>query len=476
MNMLGGPIAGPHRRVGVRVLWRSLLAAPFALSLVLTLVLGPATVDSRYGSFAWLAVLSLVATGLMLRAPGPLLLPVGLVAFLAFPLLVGLGFYFAPAWAQPAVGISFYGTVLAAAAAAVTGTVSGLRSLLRKRPGVRVVRAAGIGLLGLAAVVLGVASASANAATPAQGHPAGVTNLGSAINTGRREAEPSFTADGRTMYFNCDDFDVCVAQLDGTWEEARWTTPRVLGAPISTAYVEVEPSINAAGDRLYFNSRRPFASGGGMPGLALYVQGVGLVGAVAADGLGVSLLGGLGEDDVWVSELTDGVWSEPRNLADVPGEPPVNSPFKDHCLFFSADGHEAFWASTRPGGLGGNDLWTSRRTDGGWTAAENLGPTVNGPASDHHASPTPDGRWLYATSGRPGGFGGEDVYLTARGADGTWAELVNAGPPVNGPGDDRCPAWTPDGRVFLFDSDRAGGYGSKDLWWVPFADVERQPG
>jgi hypothetical protein len=44
--------------------------------------------------------------------------------------------------------------------------------------------------------------------------------------------------------------------------------------------------------------------------------------------------------------------------------------------------------------------------------------------------------------------------------------LVNLGPPVNGPGNDRCPAWTPDGTIFLFDSDRPGGQGSKDLWWI----------
>jgi hypothetical protein len=43
--------------------------------------------------------------------------------------------------------------------------------------------------------------------------------------------------------------------------------------------------------------------------------------------------------------------------------------------------------------------------------------------------------------------------------------------PVNGPGSDRCAAWTPDGTVFLFDSDRPGGFGSKDVWWVEVKDL-----
>jgi WD40-like Beta Propeller Repeat len=52
---------------------------------------------------------------------------------------------------------------------------------------------------------------------------------------------------------------------------------------------------------------------------------------------------------------------------------------------------------------------------------------------------------------------------------------VNVGPLVNGPGNDRCTAWTPDGKIFLFDSDRAGGFGSKDLWWVYFKNVLGHP-
>jgi hypothetical protein len=48
-------------------------------------------------------------------------------------------------------------------------------------------------------------------------------NTGSTINTMFREAEPSFTADGRTMYFNCNNTDICVSHLVGTWEQGNWT-------------------------------------------------------------------------------------------------------------------------------------------------------------------------------------------------------------------------------------------------------------
>jgi hypothetical protein len=300
-------------------------------------------------------------------------------------------------------------------------------------------------------------------------------NTGPTINTAHREAEPSFTADGRTMYFNCNSGDICVSHLVGTWEVGNWTPPERLGAPISTEYEEVEPVINATGDKLYFTSIRPGSRLWGIPFLSPFINVFRVANTLAPAKLGRSLFGGLGLPDVYVSYWINGAWSEPRNLNDVAGEPPVNTEFADHCLFFSADGNEAFWTSTRPGGFGDNDIWTSRRVGGKWTQAENLGPNVNGPGSEHTSIPTPNGQLLYVTATRDEGFGGEDIYVTTRGADSTWGALVNLGPLVNGPGDDRCPAWTPDLMIFLFDSVREGGYGGRDIWWVYFKDVRGYP-
>ncbi len=316
-------------------------------------------------------------------------------------------------------------------------------------------------------------SGKANSQTGnAQAQP---VDLSSVINTTYREAEPSFTADGRTMYFNCYNGDICVSRRTGTWEQAKWTTPERLGAPISTEYEEVEPVINQTGDLLYFTSMRPTGFLRNIPFLSPFVDVSEVLNRVITGKGRPPVFGGLGLDDIWVSRQVDGKWSEPQSINDVAGEPPVNTAYADHCLFFSADGNEAFWTSTRPGGYGGNDIWTSRLVDGKWTAPENLGPNVNGPASEHAPTPTPDGHSLYVTSDRPGGFGKDDIYITTLGADGRWGPLVNLGPVINGSGDDRCPAWTPDLKIFLFDSTRSGGRGARDIWWVDFKEVRGYP-
>jgi hypothetical protein len=331
-------------------------------------------------------------------------------------------------------------------------------------------------MLGFASLAVRLSAPGAITTQPVPGLQRLAVNMGPAINTNLREAEPSFTADGRTMFFNCQDADICVSRLIGTWEEGKWTPPERLDAPISTGYFEFEPMINPDGNKLYFLSNRPARRFKGNALFSPFVtNSLFIPSFLAEDKLDTGVLDGLGLADVWVSYKINGVWSEPKNLNDVPGEPPINTAFHDHCLSFSAHGNEAFWTSTRPGGFGGNDIWTSRLVDGKWTSPENLGSQVNSPADEHHSMPTPDGRSLYVTTTRDSGYGAEDNYITTRDADGKWGPLVNLGSLINGPGDDRCLTWTPDGKILLFDSLRAGGLGGRDIWWIRVKDVLREP-
>jgi WD40 repeat protein len=129
-------------------------------------------------------------------------------------------------------------------------------------------------------------------------------------------------------------------------------------------------------------------------------------------------------------------WSEVVNLG-----PTVNSPFNELAAEISKDGLSLYFASNRPGGFGANDIYVSRRecTDMddprcAWSSPTNLGPVINTAFGDAGPHLSRDGHQLFFTSGRPGGFGSNDLYVSWRANvhdDFGWEAPVNLGPPVN---------------------------------------------
>jgi hypothetical protein len=83
----------------------------------------------------------------------------------------------------------------------------------------------------------------------------------------------------------------------------------------------------------------------------------------------------------------------------------------------------------------------------------------------------PDGRSLWVTSDRSGGFGGEDIYVTSRDVGGNCGPLIKLGSLVNGSGNDQCPIQRLAARSSLSTPTETGGLGSKDIWWRYFQDV-----
>ena len=83
------------------------------------------------------------------------------------------------------------------------------------------------------------------------------------------------------------------------------------------------------------------------------------------------------------------------------------------------------------------------------TRPENLGITVNSKATERDTYVSPDQKTLVFASDRPGGHGGWDVYVSHK-VVGGWSPARNLGPAVNGPGDESCPQVTPDGALLIF--------------------------
>ncbi len=131
---------------------------------------------------------------------------------------------------------------------------------------------------------------------------------------------------------------------------------------------------------------------------------------------------------------------------------------------WSPDGTRMLWGSiSRPGGAGGWDIWERRRQGAGWSEARPV--SFNSPQNDFDPSFAPDGRAVYFFSNRPGGQGGDDLYVVSLDSkEGVYAEPRNLGSPVNTPGDEWAPTLSSDGRVLLFASDGQGGLGLHDLF------------
>lgn len=141
-------------------------------------------------------------------------------------------------------------------------------------------------------------------------------------------------------------------------------------------------------------------------------------------------------------------WSEPVPFAyNIDG-------FSTMSASLSPDGQLLYFASDRPGGMGGMDLYVSRRQGASWSAPENLGASVNTAANEAYPTVQPNGT-LYFSSNRPGGPGKLDIYACSLEA-GEAARPLLLPAPLNSPGNDLSFTAHADGGHGFFSSDRDG--------------------
>lgn len=201
-------------------------------------------------------------------------------------------------------------------------------------------------------------------------------SLGNIINTADNEGAETMNADGTLLFFTAcnrmDGYGSCDIYFSQKLK-GNWTAAMGIGKPINTSAWEAQPSFSSDGRALYFSSSRP---------------------------------GGLGGKDIWVSYLDEQLkWSEPQNLG-----PNINTANDDQCPFIHADNQTLYFTSAGWPGMGGGDIYISRKTDTGWTKAENLGYPINTETDDNGLAVSYDGKMAFLASNRENGFGGLDIY------------------------------------------------------------------
>lgn len=216
---------------------------------------------------------------------------------------------------------------------------------------------------------------------------------------------------------------------------SEWSEPVNLGPVVNSSFLETDPFISKDGLSLFF------PSGQGR--------------------------GGLGRRDLWVSRRasTGDPWGPPEHLG-----PTVNSAGQENAPTLSLDEHRLFFASTRAGGAGGEDLYVSRRHDKrddfGWEPPVPVSG-VNTSADETDVTFFEDGATgvivAYFASNRPGGPGLDDIYASWLQEDGTFGPAVLVAE-LSTPFNDRQPAVRRDGLEIFLGSDRPGTFGNSDLW------------
>ena len=129
----------------------------------------------------------------------------------------------------------------------------------------------------------------------------------------------------------------------------------------------------------------------------------------------------------------------------------------------SPDGRKLYFASDRPGGYGGMDLYVVNKRGNGWSEPQNLGGDINSKGNEVFPFVHDDGTLYFASNGWEG-LGGLDIYETQMIDDSTWIRPQNMGDPYNSPMDDFGFILDPTGTEGYLTSARAGGFGQDDIY------------
>lgn len=278
-------------------------------------------------------------------------------------------------------------------------------------------------------------------------HPFELVNMGPNINSEWDESLASITADEEQIIFTVkrprDKGTVCAFCLNeedlyGSRRQGDEWLPRfALGSPIKTGYNEGAQSISPDGNYL------------------LYTM-------CDADF-------GMGSCDLYWAKRMGDRWSRPRNFGS-----PVNTPAWESQPSMASDEMTIYFASSRPGGYGGMDIWkTTMTAEGEFTIPENLGPAINTPGDDAAPFIHSDGRTLYFASNGRVGMGGYDLYYATLQADGSWSDPQNMGYPINSPDDEINIFINASGTKAYIASDKDGGFGGLDLYSFVLDDALR---
>lgn len=233
----------------------------------------------------------------------------------------------------------------------------------------------------------------------------------------------------------------------------KWGKPEV--ASFSGKYKDLEATFSPDGTKVYFSSNRPS-----------------------------SVTDSTDDFDIWYVTKEKGVWGNAVRLDDN-----VNSSKDEFYPSITKSGNLYFTLEAE-NGKGKEDIVVCNWVNGAYHKPESLPEAINTKGYEFNAFVDPDEKFILFTGyGRAGGLGGGDLYLSKKDAAGNWQQTVQLPSSINSNKIDYCPFVTRDKKYLFFTSSRAGedlpfktnknfaqiktllnaaGNGYDDIYWVSF--------
>jgi len=274
------------------------------------------------------------------------------------------------------------------------------------------------------------------------------------ISTGYSERIAAFSPDGNEFYYVIWGAPHGVI-LQMKQKNGIWTKPRV--ATFSGRY-QGDFTMSGDGNIIVFSSNSPL------------------------DGVGAPL-------DVyysWIVESKGNDWGKPK-----PFGPLINLRESYSCCPTIANNRNLYFFSGRSGGMGKDDIWMAEFSNGKYLKPVNLGSSVNGELTDLDPFIAPDESYIIFC--KIVELRKYDLFISFRREDGSWTKAKTMGDKINSSSYELCPTVSPDGKYFFFTSTRRvhkqyseipisynkkieilnkPGNGNGDIYWVDANIIE----
>jgi hypothetical protein len=273
-----------------------------------------------------------------------------------------------------------------------------------------------------------------------------IKNMGPNINSEYPDYVPLISGDGEWLYFTSRRKGGVSNVLDPNGEffedvyyankiNGEWNAAINIGKPINTESHDATVALSPSGNRLLIYRTNISQDAG----------------------------------DIYSTELSAQGWGEPKKFSSQ-----VNSRYFEPSATITDDQEVMYFASNRPGGYGGKDIYRVKKLpDGSWSEPLNLGPTINTPGHEDGPFISADSRILYFSSTGHLGLGGYDIYKTKWDSNKeAWEEAENLGYPLNTVFDDIYFVTEATGNKGYYSTNRTGGYGGHDIYEVSIGNED----